>query len=143
MPAYPHEIQEARDEGVRFRFLATPVEFLGWWYLEGVACLEMALGEPDESGRRRPVPIEGSDFTLLADTAVKAIGQQARDELPGWIDGLELVHGHVEVDEAGRTGNQRFFAGGDTINGGASVVEAVRDGKRAAEAIDRELRCRS
>jgi dihydropyrimidine dehydrogenase (NAD+) subunit PreT len=143
MPAYPHEIQEARDEGVRFRFLATPVEFLGWWYLEGVACLEMALGEPDESGRRRPVPIEGSVFTLLADTAVKAIGQQARDELPGWIDGLELVHGYVEVDEAGRTGNQRFFAGGDTINGGASVVEAVRDGKRAAEAIDRELRCRS
>ena len=143
MPAYPHEIQEARDEGVRFRFLATPVAFLGWWYLEGVACLETALDEPDESGRRRPVPVEGSDFTLLVDTAVKAIGQQARDELPGWIDGLELVHGQVEVDESGRTGNQRFFAGGDTINGGASVVEAVRDGKRAAEAIDRELRCRS
>jgi glutamate synthase (NADPH/NADH) small chain len=143
MPAYPHEIQEARDEGVRFRFLATPVEFLGSWYLEGVRCQAMALGDPDESGRRRPVPVEGSEFTLLADTAVKAIGQQARDELAGWIDGLELVHGQVEVDDAGRTGNQRFFAGGDAINGGASAVEAVRDGKRAADAIDRELRCRS
>jgi glutamate synthase (NADPH/NADH) small chain len=89
------------------------------------------------------VPVEGSEFTLLADTVVKAIGQQARDELPRWIDGLELAHGQVEVDDAGRTGNQRFFAGGDAINGGASAVEAVRDGKRAAEAIDRELRCRS
>jgi glutamate synthase (NADPH/NADH) small chain len=143
MPAYPHEVQEARDEGVRFRFLATPVEFLGCSHLEGISCLEMALGDPDESGRRRPVPIEGSEFTLLADTVVKAIGQQARDELPGWIDGLELVHGRVEVDEAGGTGHDKFFAGGDVINGGASVVEAVRDGKRAAEAIDRELRCRS
>jgi dihydropyrimidine dehydrogenase (NAD+) subunit PreT len=143
MPAYAHEIDEAREEGVRFRFLANPVAFLGGWYLEGVRCQEMALGEPDESGRRRPVPVEGAEFTLPADTAVKAIGQQARDELPGWIDGLELVHGQVEVDEAGRTGNQRFFAGGDTIKGGASVVEAVRDGKRAADAIDRELRCRS
>jgi dihydropyrimidine dehydrogenase (NAD+) subunit PreT len=143
MPAYPHEVAEAREEGVRFHFLATPVAFLGGWYLEGVKCLEMALGEPDESGRRRPVPVEGAEFTLPADTAVKAIGQQARDELPAWIDGLELVHGKVEVDEAGRTGNNRFFAGGDTINGGTSVVEAVRDGKRAAEAIDRELRCRS
>jgi glutamate synthase (NADPH/NADH) small chain len=143
MPAYPHEIQEARDEGVRFRFLATPVAFLGWWYLEGVRCQEMALGEPDESGRRRPVPVEGSDFTLLADTAVKAIGQRARDELAGWVDGLDLVHGKVKVDEARRTGHQRFFAGGDAVNGGASAVEAVRDGKRAADAIDRELRCRS
>jgi glutamate synthase (NADPH/NADH) small chain len=143
MPAYSHEIQEARDEGVRFRFLVAPVEFLGWWYLEGVTCQAMALGEPDESGRRRPVPVEGSEFTLLADTAVKAIGQQSRDELSSWIDGLALVRGKVAVDENGRTGNRRFFAGGDAINGGASVVEAVRDGKRAAEAIDRELRCRS
>ena len=126
-----------------FRFLATPLAFVGEWYLEGVRCLEMTLGEPDESGRRRPVPVEGAEFTLPADTAVKAIGQQARDELPAWIEGLELVQGKVEVDKAGRTGNQRFFCGGDAINGGASAVEAVRDGKRAAEAIDRELRCRS
>ena len=81
MPAYDHEIEEAREEGVRFRFLAAPVAFLGTLDLEQVECVEMTLGEPDESGRRRPVPLEGSTFTLPAYTAVKAIGQQSRDEL--------------------------------------------------------------
>ena len=136
-------IEEAREEGVRFRFLAAPIAFVGRWYLKEVRCQEMALGEPDETGRRRPVPIEGSVFTLPADTAVKAIGQQPRTELADWIDGLELEHGKVKVDETGRTGNPKFFCGGDAINGGASAVEAVAEGKRAAEAIDRELRCRS
>jgi glutamate synthase (NADPH/NADH) small chain len=103
----------------------------------------MTLGEPDESGRRRPVPLEGSTFTLPAHTAVKAIGQQSRDELAEWIEGLELDRGKVVVDGSGHTGNRKFFAGGDAINGGASVVEAVRDGMRAAEAIDKELRWRS
>ena len=143
MPAYPHEVAEAREEGVRFEFLAAPVRFLGRRRLEAIECRRMALGEPDESGRRRPVPLAGSEFTLPADTAVKAIGQQSRDELHDWIDGLELDRGKVVVDEAGRTGNPKFFAGGDAINGGASAVEAVRDGKRAARAIDRELRCRN
>ncbi len=143
MPAYDHEIEEAREEGVGFRFLAAPLAFLGGWFLEGVRCQEMGLGEPDESGRRRPVPIEGSEFTIPAETAVMAIGQQSRDELRDWVDGLDLERGKVVVDGAGRTGNRKFFAGGDAVNGGASVVEAVRDGKRAAEAIDRELRCRS
>jgi glutamate synthase (NADPH/NADH) small chain len=143
MPAYAHEIEEAREEGVRFRFLAAPIAFVGRWYLKEVRCQEMALGEPDETGRRRPAPVEGSFFTLPAHTAVKAIGQQSRDEIAGWIDGLELEHGKVKVDETGRTGSRKFFCGGDAINGGASVVEAVRDGKRAAQAIDRELRCPS
>ena len=143
MPAYPHEIEEAREEGVRFRFLAAPIAFRGTWYLTEVQCQTMELGDPDDSGRRRPVPVEGATFTLPADTAVKAIGQQPRDELADWIDGLELEHGTVQVDGDGRTGNRKFFCGGDAINGGASVVEAVRDGKRAAEAIDTELRCRS
>ena len=143
MPAYPHEVDEAREEGVRFRFLASPVAFVGRRDLREVRCQEMALGEPDESGRRRPVPLEGSEFTLPADTAVKAIGQQPREELRDWVEGLELEHGKVVVDRGGRTGNRRFFAGGDAINGGASVVEAVRDGKRAAQAIDEELRWRS
>ena len=102
----------------------------------------MRLGEPDESGRRRPVPLPGSEFTLPADTAVKAIGQQPRDELPTGSTGSSST-GHGRVDEDRRTGNPKFFAGGDAINGGASVVEAVRDGKRAAQAIDRELRCRN
>jgi NADPH-dependent glutamate synthase beta subunit-like oxidoreductase len=89
------------------------------------------------------VPIEGSEFTLLADTAVKALGQQSRDELADWVDGLVFVRGQVDVDTDGRTGNPRFFCGGDAVSGGTSVVEAVRDGKRAAAAIDWELRCRS
>ena len=143
MPAYAHEVVEAREEGVQFRFLAAPIAFVGRWYLKEVRCQEMALGEPDETGRRRPVPVGGSFFGIPADAAVKAIGQQPRHEIAEWIDGLELEHGKVKVDEAGRTGNPKFFCGGDAINGGASVVEAVRDGKRAARAIDRELRCGS
>ena len=143
MPAYAHEIEEAREEGVQFRFLAAPVAFVGGRYLEEVRCQEMTLGDPDESGRRRPLPLEGATFTLAADTAVKAIGQQSREELRDWVEGLELERGKVVVDREGRTGNRMFFAGGDAINGGVSVVEAVRDGKRAAEAIDRELRWRS
>jgi dihydropyrimidine dehydrogenase (NAD+) subunit PreT len=140
LPAYPHEVAEARDEGVRFRFLASPVRFLGRRWLEGVECRLMRLGDPDESGRRRPEPVEGSEFTLLADTAVKAIGQSPRSELADWIPGLELEHGAVKIDpETGRTTNPKFFAGGDAVNG-TSVVEAVRDAKRAAKAIDEWLR---
>jgi glutamate synthase (NADPH/NADH) small chain len=85
--------------------------------------------------------VEGSEFTLPADTAVKAIGQRPRSELADWIPGLELDRGAVEIDrETGHTGNPKFFAGGDAVNGGASVVEAVRDAKRAAKAIDEWLR---
>jgi dihydropyrimidine dehydrogenase (NAD+) subunit PreT len=140
LPAYAHEVAEAREEGVRFRFLASPVRFLGRRWLEGVECLLMRLGDPDESGRRRPEPVAGSEFTLLANTAVKAIGQSPRSELADWIPGLELEHGAVKIDpETGRTTNPKFFAGGDAVNG-TSVVEAVRDAKRAAKAIDEWLR---
>ncbi|MGE5433846.1 MAG: NAD(P)-dependent oxidoreductase [Candidatus Doudnabacteria bacterium] len=140
LPAYAHEVAEAREEGVRFRFLAAPVRFLGRRWLEGVECVQMELGEPDESGRRRPQPVEDSEFTLLANTAVKAIGQRPRSELADWIPGLELEHGAVKIDpETGRTTNPKFFAGGDAVNG-TSVVEAVRDAKRAAKAIDEWLR---
>ncbi len=145
LPAYPHEVEEAREEGVHFQFLTLPVRFLGRERVEAVECRPMTLGETDESGRRRPIPLEGADFTLPADTVVTAIGQQARSELADWIDGLELDdRGAVRIDpETGRTGNPKFFAGGDAINGGASVVEAVRDAKRAAKAIDGWVRCRS
>jgi dihydropyrimidine dehydrogenase (NAD+) subunit PreT len=140
LPAYAHEVAEAREEGVRFRFLAAPVRFLGRRWLEGVECRLMRLGERDGSGRRRPEPVEGSEFTLLADTAVKAIGQRPRSELADWIPDLELEHGAVKIDpETGRTTNPKFFAGGDAVNG-TSVVEAVRDAKRAAKAIDEWLR---
>jgi dihydropyrimidine dehydrogenase (NAD+) subunit PreT len=140
LPAYAHEVVEAREEGVRFRFLAAPVRFVGRRRLEGVECRLMRLGDPDKSGRPRPEPVEGSEFSLLADTAVKAIGQQPRSELADWIPGLELEHGAVKIDsETGRTTNPKYFAGGDAVNG-TSVVEAVRDAKRAAKAIDEWLR---
>jgi len=143
MPAYAHEVEEAREEGVKFLWLTLPVRFLGEARLTGVECRRMELGPEDESGRRRPVEIPGSEFVLPVDTVVKAIGQQSRDELADWVDGLVFVRGQVDVDTDGRTGNPRFFCGGDAVSGGTSVVEAVRDGKRAAAAIDWELRCRS
>jgi dihydropyrimidine dehydrogenase (NAD+) subunit PreT len=143
MPAYAHEVEEAREEGVRFQWLATPVRFLGESRLEAVECRLMSLGEPDASGRRRPEPMPGTEFTIPADTAVKAIGQRPRAEIADWVDGLELERGRPKVDETGRTTNPKFFAGGDAVNGGDSVVEAVREGKRAARAIDEWLRCQS
>jgi glutamate synthase (NADPH/NADH) small chain len=91
----------------------------------------MRLGEPDGSGRRRPEPVAGSTFALPADTVVKAIGRQMRPELASW--GIELD------PVTGRTSDPKVFAGGDVLNGGASVVEAVRDGKRAARAIHARL----
>jgi dihydropyrimidine dehydrogenase (NAD+) subunit PreT len=137
MPAYAHEVAEAREEGVRCEWLAAPARFLGTTRLEGVECVRMHLGEPDASGRRRPEPIPGSEFTLPCETGVKAIGQRARSELISWIDGLELERGRIAIDaETGRTANPKYFAAGDAVNGGATVVEAVRGAKAAARAID-------
>jgi glutamate synthase (NADPH/NADH) small chain len=136
MPAYPHEVEEAEAEGVHFQWLATPTRLLGGERLEAVECQLMALGEPDESGRRRPAPLEGSEFVLAADTLVRAIGQAGHRELG---DLLELDGGTIEVDEHWQTSNPKVFAGGDAVNGGASAVEAVRAGRDAAIAIDRRL----
>ena len=124
MPAYPHEVDEAADEGMHFQWLATPTRVLGDDRISGVECVLMALGEPDESGRRRPEPIEGSEFVLECDTLVRAIGQAGP---------------RIEVDGDFRTDNPKVFAGGDAVNGGASAVEAVRQGRDAAIAIDRWL----
>ena len=128
--------------GFAFQFLADPVHVLGSDRAEAVVCRRMRLGAPDASGRRRPEPVAGVELTLPAETVVKAIGQQPRRELADWIAALELEPaGTVRVDPAtGRTSNPKFFAGGDVINGGVSVVEAVRDAKRAARAIDGWLR---
>ena len=140
MPAYRHEVEEAREEGVAFHWLAAPVRFVGTHHLTGVECSLMQLGPPDESGRRRPEPVAGSEFVLPADTAVVAIGQQPRRDLLGWIDGLELDGGRIAADpETARTGNPKYFAGGDAVNGGATVVEAVRGAKLAARAIHASL----
>ncbi|HEV8098703.1 MAG TPA: FAD-dependent oxidoreductase [Gaiellaceae bacterium] len=142
MPAYAHEVAEARAEGIRFQFLADPIRILGADRAEAVLCRRMQLGEPDASGRRRPEPVPGSELTIEAETVVKAIGQQARRELADWVSALELEPaGTVHVDPpTGQTSNPKFFAGGDVVNGGTSVVEAVGEAKRAARAIDEWLR---
>lgn len=139
MPAYPHEVDEAREEGVEVRFLAAPTRFFGYRRVEAVECRQLRLGEPDESGRRRPVEIPGTEFLLPAETVVLAIGQQPRRELFSWIEGLVLEGNRLEVDPVtGRTGNPMYYAAGD-VTGGATVVEAVRDAKLVARALEAEL----
>jgi glutamate synthase (NADPH/NADH) small chain len=134
MPAYEHEVELARREGVEIRFLTNPVAFVGEGRVEGVRCAEMRLGAPDDSGRRRPEPVAGSEFVVPVDTVVKAIGQRPREEFRSVLE---------SVDEDGRTPNPKIFAAGDAVNGGMSVVQAVREAKRAARAIDEWLGCAS
>lgn len=137
MPAYAHEVEEARAEGVQFEWLTVPLRFLGAGSLQGVECRRCRLGEPDASGRRRPEELPGTEFVIRAHTAVKAIGQRPRTEFFEWIDGLEVERGRPKVDpETGQTTNPKFFAAGDVTNGGATVVEAVRQAKIAARGID-------
>ena len=141
MPAYPHEVAEARAEGIRFQFLTDPVRIVGSERVEAVVCRRMRLGEPDASGRRRPEPIPESELTLRADTVVKAIGQQPRHELADWISDLELAQdGTVRVDPAtSRTSRAKVFAGGERRGrhergGSGARVEAggARDPRVAA-----------
>jgi glutamate synthase (NADPH/NADH) small chain len=140
MPAYAHEVREARAEGVAFEFLADPVRFLGNGHVDRVECRRMRLGAPDTSGRSRPEPVTGSEFVLEADTVIMAIGQQRRTEFFSWIDGLRLDHGLVVVDpHTGQTSVPKYFAGGDAVNGGATVVQAVHAGTVAARGIHRYL----
>ena len=141
MPAYRFEYEGARAEGVRFEWLTNPLSFVGETRVSGVICQRMRLGEPDASGRARPVPQPGSEFLLPVDTVVRAIGQEPRLEFLQWIEGLELRNGRPVVDPAtGQTSNPHYFAGGDVLNGGATVVEAVRAAKIAAAGIDAFLR---
>jgi dihydropyrimidine dehydrogenase (NAD+) subunit PreT len=137
MPAYAHEIEEALEEGIQIEWLTVPLGFVGSQALTGVECRRCRLGEPDESGRRRPEELPGTEFVLAADTVVKAIGQRNRTELFELIDGLELERGRPKIEsETGQTTNPKYFAAGDVTNGGATVVEAVRAGKVAAAGVD-------
>jgi glutamate synthase (NADPH/NADH) small chain len=139
MPAYPHEVAEALDEGVAVEWLTVPVRFIGDDRVQAVECRRMRLGEPDTSGRARPEEVPGSDFVLAADTVVKAIGQSPRTQFLGKVPGLTLDHGLIKVDpETGQTTNPRYFAAGDAT-GGATVVEAVRTAKRAARGVHESL----
>jgi glutamate synthase (NADPH/NADH) small chain len=140
MPAYAFEVAEAEQEGVTFAWRTLPTRCIGIDRVEAVECISVRPGEPDESGRSRPEPVPGSEFDLHADTVVTAIGQRTRPELAERFGAIDLDRGRVVVDADGRTSEARVFAGGDAVNGGASVVEAVAHGKRAAIAIDKGLR---
>jgi NADPH-dependent glutamate synthase beta subunit-like oxidoreductase/ferredoxin len=139
MPAEPWQVQEAEEEGIKFHYLAAPVRALGQdGVLTGLECIRMELGEPDESGRRRPVPITGSEFTLGCDSLVAAIGQTV--ETP--LEGLPLAkRGTYVADPVTlQTDVPGVFVGGDAVSGPASVIEAIAAGQRAAESILRYLR---
>ena len=143
MPARNEEIHHAKEEGVIFKLLTNPIRFIGddKGILKEVECLKMKLGEPDESGRRRPVPIEGSNFRIKIDTALVAIGQSPNPLIPHTVKGLKIgKHGNIETDEDGRTNIPGIFAGGDIATGAATVILAMGAGKKAAKAIDKYLK---
>lgn len=142
MPAYEFEYELALKDRVRFRWLTQPVEVLGDDKVTGLRCQQMKLGAPDASGRARPEPVDGAFFDLEVDTIIKATGQEKQQGLLGQIEGLTLSKGLVVVDEDYRTTNPRYYAGGDCINGGKEVVNAVAHGKKAAQAIARTLKDR-
>jgi heterodisulfide reductase subunit A-like polyferredoxin len=139
LPAIKEEIDHAVEEGVNFQFLTNPVEFIddGNGRLSMVRCIKMELGEPDESGRRRPVRIEGSEFEMEADTVILAIGSRPDLLLSDSYPDLPVSKwGNIVIDKHGATEMDGVFAGGDIVTGPATVIEAVAAGKRAAESID-------
>jgi len=145
MPARTEEVKHAREEGVQFLTLTNPVAFLevderGW--LGAARCQRMALGEPDESGRRRPLPIEGSEFVLPLSVAIVAVGTSANPLVQSTTPDLRTrQRDYIEADpETLRTSKRGVFAGGDVVTGGATVILAMGAGRRAARAIDDFLR---
>jgi len=143
MPARIEEIHHAREEGVIFKLLTNPVRFIGdeRGHLKQVECIKMKLGEPDDSGRRRPIPMPGTEFKVDIETAIIAIGQSPNPLVPHTIKGLKIGRrGNIETDEEGRTNIPGIFAGGDIATGAATVILAMGAGKKAARAIDKYLK---
>ena len=143
MPARKEEVHHAMDEGVEFQFLTNPVEYIGddMGWVTGMKCIRMELGEPDDSGRRRPVPVEGSEFVIDVDMVVVAIGTEANPVIPATTPGLETNRwGYIIADEeTGATSRPGVYAGGDIVTGSATVIEAMGAAKKAARAIDEYL----
>ncbi len=142
MPARNEEIEHAKEEGIEFMLLTTPTEIIGdennW--VKQMKCIKMKLGEPDESGRRRPIPIEGSEFPVDVDIVVIAIGQSPNPLVPEATKGLKIAkHGNIITDENGRTSLERVWAGGDIATGAATVIAAMGAGKKAAADIHKFL----
>ena len=151
LPARKEEVEHAQEEGIDFRLLNNPVEILGYsnpddprdpknGFVTGMKCIRMELGEPDASGRRRPVEVAGSEFVLDVDTVIMAIGTSPNPLIKNTTKGLEVnSHGGIIVNEDGLTSRERVFAGGDAVTGAATVISAMGAGKLAAKSIDEYL----
>jgi len=151
LPARKEEVEHAMEEGVQFHFLCSPTEILGYQnpddprdpkngFVTGMRCIKMELGEPDSKGRRRPVPLKGSDFVMELDTVIMSIGTSPNPLIKNTTEGLIVnERGGIIVTEDGLTSKERVFAGGDAVTGAATVISAMGAGKRAAAAIDRLL----
>lgn len=142
MPARIEEVKHAKEEGVRFMTLHNPVEYIAdeQGRVKQVVLQKMELGEPDASGRRRPVPVEGATVTMDVDLVVVSVGVSPNPILPRSVEGLELGRkGTIAVDEDMQSSHKMLFAGGDIVRGGATVILAMGDGRRAAAAMDAQL----
>ena len=149
LPARAEEVEHAKEEGVDFRLLCNPTSIIGYnndsdprdpknGFVTGMECIKMRLGEPDASGRRRPVEIPGSEFTLDVDTVVMAIGTSPNPLIKNTTAGLEVnKRGGIIVNEDGMTSRENVYAGGDAVTGAATVISAMGAGKTAASAIDK------
>ena len=151
LPARREEVEHAEEEGIEFRLLCNPTEILGYsnpddnrdpknGFVTGIKCIRMELGEPDERGRRRPVEVEGSEFTLDVDTVIMSIGTSPNPLIKSTTKGLEVnSRGGIIVTEDGATTKAGVYAGGDAVTGAATVISAMGAGKLAAKSIDEYL----
>ena len=142
LPARREEVHHAKEEGVQFAMLTNPVEILGdeKGWVRAVRCIRMELGEPDESGRRSPVPVPGSEFEIETETVIMSLGTSPNPLIAKTTAGLETTRrGCLVADEAGVTTREGVFAGGDAVTGAATVILAMGAGRKAAAAIDAYL----
>jgi dihydropyrimidine dehydrogenase (NAD+) subunit PreT len=140
MPAYKKEKERALLEGVHFIWLAAPEKILGKTKVTGIKCTRMKLGKPDKTGRASPVPIKGSQFVLNCDMVISALGQSLYEDMLSELKGLKMKNGRIVVNsKTGATSVKGLFAGGDCTQGGGEMVNAVAEGIRAANGINRML----
>jgi glutamate synthase (NADPH/NADH) small chain len=143
MPARNAEIHHAKEEGLEFHLLCNPVEILSdnRGFVCGIKCLKMELGEPDSSGRRRPVPVKGSEFVIDCDVVIIAIGNKPNPLIPDTTPDIKVTRwGTIEANEEdGRTSKKFVYAGGDIVTGAATVILAMGAGKTAARSIVEDL----
>lgn len=143
LPARKEEVEHALEEGIEFKLLNNPVEILGNedGFVRAIKCIKMELGQPDESGRRRPIEIEGSEFEMDVDTVIMSIGTSPNPLIKDTTKGLEVSkRGGIIVDDNGKTSLDNVYAGGDAVTGAATVISAMGAGKLAAKSIDEMLK---